>query len=154
MKLYDLHTASALAEIPEPVLSVWVEEGKVSAVTNLGGLFGQRGYCFDESGLRRIQELAAERQSDRARSGSNAHSRSVERKSHKRDKSAPDAEFYSVAEVAGMWNLSPDTIRRLFQDEKGVIPLGEANPRGKRRRVTLRIPREVVERVKRKRAKK
>jgi hypothetical protein len=63
-------------------------------------------------------------------------------------------DFYTVAEVAALLSLSPDTIRRWFADEAGVIAIGEEHPRGKRKRITLRIPREVVERVKRKRAKK
>lgn len=61
-------------------------------------------------------------------------------------------ETFTVAEVAAMWNLSTDTVQRMFQDEPGVIALGNKNPRGKRRRVTLRIPRPVMERVKKRRS--
>ena len=71
-----------------------------------------------------------------------------------RRKAPTDADFLTVAQVAERWGLSSDTITRLFADEPGVIALGKEHPRGKRRRVTLRIPVEVVERVKRKRAKK
>jgi hypothetical protein len=63
-------------------------------------------------------------------------------------------ETFTVAEVASMWNLSDDTIRRLVTDEPGVVALGNDHPRGKRPRVTLRIPRQVMERVKRKRSRK
>jgi AraC-like DNA-binding protein len=63
-------------------------------------------------------------------------------------------ETFSVKEIASLLNLSSDTVRRMFADEQGVITLGNENPRGKRRRVTLRIPRNVYERVKRQRAKK
>jgi hypothetical protein len=51
-----------------------------------------------------------------------------------------------------IWQLSTDTIQRLLQDEPGVVTLGNKNPRGKRKRVMLRIPREVMERVKRRRS--
>jgi hypothetical protein len=61
-------------------------------------------------------------------------------------------EFFTVLQIASMWQLSRDTIQRLFQDEAGVIPLGNQNPRGKRKRVTLRIPRAVMERVKKRRS--
>ena len=56
---------------------------------------------------------------------------------------------YSVSEVAEMWKLSPDTVRRLFQAEPGVLVLGEAERKyGKRSRyLTLRIPESVLERV-------
>jgi len=55
---------------------------------------------------------------------------------------------YTVAEVAAMWNLSPDKVRRLFENEPGVVVLGDEAPhRGKRRYRTLLIPESVVERV-------
>ncbi len=59
---------------------------------------------------------------------------------------------FTVAQIASIWQLSTDTIQRLVQDEPGVITLGNKNPRGKRKRVMLRIPREVMERVKRRRS--
>jgi hypothetical protein len=54
---------------------------------------------------------------------------------------------YAVTEISEMWNLSPDKVRDLFEHEPGVLVLGERNPRHKRRYVTLRIPKSVVERV-------
>lgn len=55
---------------------------------------------------------------------------------------------YSVGEIAQMWNISDDSVRRLFEREPGVIPLGnEKSSWRKRRYITLRIPEEVAERV-------
>lgn len=55
---------------------------------------------------------------------------------------------YTVAEVAAMWSLSPDAVRKVFENEPGVLVLGGAHPtRGKRRYTTLRIPEFVLERV-------
>jgi hypothetical protein len=54
---------------------------------------------------------------------------------------------FTVAEVAQMWNLSEDAVRKRFRNEPGVLMLGDANPRGKRRYLTLRIPSSVLERV-------
>ena len=54
---------------------------------------------------------------------------------------------YAVTEIAEMWNLSVDKVRELFEDERGVLVLGERSPRRKRRYVTLRIPQTVLERV-------
>jgi hypothetical protein len=54
---------------------------------------------------------------------------------------------YAVAEIAELWNLSPDKVRELFENEPGVLVLGERSPRHKRRYVTLRIPQKVLERV-------
>jgi hypothetical protein len=54
---------------------------------------------------------------------------------------------YSPSELAELWGLSSDTIRRLFEDEPGVVTIGERKPRRKRRYVTLRIPQSVAARV-------
>jgi hypothetical protein len=55
---------------------------------------------------------------------------------------------FDIAEIAQRWNLSPDTIRRLFENEPGVLILGETRSRrGKRRYLTLRIPESVLARV-------
>jgi hypothetical protein len=59
---------------------------------------------------------------------------------------------YSVAEIAALWNLSSDVIRRLFRDEPDVLVIGDSNPRHKRRYVTLAIPESVVVRVHRSRS--
>ena len=47
---------------------------------------------------------------------------------------------YSVTEVAGIWNLSRDSVRRIFRREPGVLVIGE-------RYITLRIPESVLQRV-------
>jgi len=47
---------------------------------------------------------------------------------------------YSVSEVAGLWNLSRDSVRRIFRCEPGVLVIGD-------RYVTLRIPESVLQRV-------
>ncbi len=54
---------------------------------------------------------------------------------------------YSVFEVAEMWNVSSETIRRLFHNEPGVLIFGSAETRYKRNRETMRIPASIVERV-------
>jgi len=59
-----------------------------------------------------------------------------------------EEQHYAVAEVAELWNLSTDAVRKLFEQEPDVMVIGDDQPRGKRRRYrTLRIPRSVVERV-------
>ena len=54
---------------------------------------------------------------------------------------------YAVTEIAEMWNLSPDKVREIFEDEPGVLVIGDRRPRRKRRYVTLRIPQSVLQRV-------
>jgi hypothetical protein len=65
---------------------------------------------------------------------------------------APAASFavrhYSPAEIAELWGLSVDSVRKMFENEPGVLVLGNTQPRrGKRSYTTLRIPEPVIERV-------
>ena len=54
---------------------------------------------------------------------------------------------YTVDEIAQAWKLSPDKVRRLFENEAGVLVLENPGAFSKRRYRTLRIPKSVVERV-------
>jgi hypothetical protein len=54
---------------------------------------------------------------------------------------------YSLDELARLWNLSADTVRRLFEREPGVLVIERARSRDSRRYRTLRIPESVAERV-------
>jgi hypothetical protein len=56
-----------------------------------------------------------------------------------------------VAQLAAEWGFSTDKIRELFRNEPGVLKLKDENAAKKRKRsyVTLRIPPEVAQRVKR-----
>jgi hypothetical protein len=56
------------------------------------------------------------------------------------------AKHYSVDELAELWGVSVDSIRRIFRDEPGGLKIGENSPKHKRP-LTLRIPESVVERV-------
>jgi hypothetical protein len=44
-------------------------------------------------------------------------------------------------------NLSQDYVRKLFQNEAGVLVLGDQSSKYKRRYTTLRIPESVLRRV-------
>ncbi len=64
------------------------------------------------------------------------------------DRTASQAEvarLWSPGQLAEQWSLSVDTVRRLFEREAGVLVIGTERYR------TLRIPQEVVDRVRRKR---
>jgi len=57
-------------------------------------------------------------------------------------------QHFAPAEIAELWNLSADTVRKLFENEPGVLVLGNQQPRrGKRSYTTPRIPAHVLERV-------
>lgn len=76
-------------------------------------------------------------------------SSTVATKSIPTDMSRATERHYSVAEVAEMWQISPNAVRKLFQNEPGVLALGDVRPKYGRRRgyVTLRIPQSVLDRV-------
>jgi hypothetical protein len=50
-----------------------------------------------------------------------------------------------------MWGLSEKTVRRMFEEEDGVLQWGNPETRRKRGYITLRIPESVLLRVHRKR---
>jgi hypothetical protein len=54
---------------------------------------------------------------------------------------------YSVLELAELWNLSENTIRRMFENEPGVLKGGSREEPFTRRYTTLRIPETVALRV-------
>jgi hypothetical protein len=55
---------------------------------------------------------------------------------------------YTPAEIAELWHLSAEEVRKIFGNEPGVLVIGNVKPHyGRRRYATLRIPEHVVERV-------
>jgi hypothetical protein len=58
-----------------------------------------------------------------------------------------DERHYTPQELADMWKVSVDVIRRAFRDEPGVLKIGEKSPKHKQQYLTLRIPESVVDRV-------
>jgi hypothetical protein len=151
--MYSVKEAARRAGISEELLLLWISTKRIQPATDTPAVQlpvpGRPGevredfavpafYAFDDHNIEQIRALAEKPQSKR---GNPVTLPAVK-------------DYYTVVEVAALLNLSPDTIRRLFADEQGVITLGDPHPRGKRRRVTLRIPKDVLERVKRKRAKK
>jgi hypothetical protein len=60
---------------------------------------------------------------------------------------SPPERHYAVREVAGILNLSDDKVRRMFQEEPGVLVIGDQTTKSKRRYTTLRIPESVLKRV-------
>ena len=75
------------------------------------------------------------------------------RRENKRDEDAPEertqAAFerhYSVEELAKMWHVSDEFVRRLFLREPGVVVFWRQRP-GRRVYRTIRIPESVAARV-------
>jgi hypothetical protein len=54
---------------------------------------------------------------------------------------------YAPAELGDLWNLSADTVRRMFENEPGVLVFENPERSSHRRFRTLRIPESVAARV-------
>jgi hypothetical protein len=54
---------------------------------------------------------------------------------------------YSIKEISRMWGISGGTVHKLFDNESGVIRIGNPEGRFKRKYITLRIPESVMIRV-------
>jgi hypothetical protein len=54
---------------------------------------------------------------------------------------------YSPAELGELWNLSADTVRRMFENEPGVLVFENPVRSSSRRFRTLRIPESIAARV-------
>lgn len=59
----------------------------------------------------------------------------------------PNQTHYTVEQVAEMWNMSRDSVTRLFRDEPGVMKITRPGNRYKRAYTTIRIPESVLNRV-------
>ncbi len=59
---------------------------------------------------------------------------------------SPFERHFTPKELAALWCLDESTVRRLFQDEPGVLKIGQAGRRNKRDYLTLRIPESTAER--------
>jgi len=54
---------------------------------------------------------------------------------------------YTVAEVAGLWQISEETVRKLFRDVPGVLKIGAPERLHKRGYFLLRIPETILQKV-------
>jgi hypothetical protein len=56
-------------------------------------------------------------------------------------------QHYTVPQLASMWAMSPETVRRMVEHEPDVMRVGEGESRNKRRYYTYYIPESVARRV-------
>jgi hypothetical protein len=54
---------------------------------------------------------------------------------------------FSVGTLSELWCYSPDTVTKMFCDVPGVLKIGTPAGRGKRPRITLRIPESIAAKV-------
>jgi hypothetical protein len=56
-------------------------------------------------------------------------------------------EHFTPKQLADAWGVSTETVRQIFREEQGVLKIGKPGTRVRRGYFTLRIPKEVAERV-------
>jgi hypothetical protein len=124
--------------VPVVQLRLWLEAGKITATRterNKQVMLGEeKVYFFSEGDIEPIRRFAT---------------KVGPKKQGAKEQFVDDGEqeFFTVAQIASLWHLSTDTIQRMFQDEPGVLPVGKL--RGKRRKI--RIPRAVMDRIRKRR---
>lgn len=152
---FTLEEAAKLAEVNPLDLMEMVESGKVKPsslidlltagapvdlIISSGSIINRPDppALFTREKIREIQALNAPKADSKS-----SPTRTVKVWNPKADPNL----IYTPAELARAWELSPATIRRLFESEDDVLKHGEENPRKRRRYVTLRIPQNVALRV-------
>jgi hypothetical protein len=54
---------------------------------------------------------------------------------------------YTIAEVAAMWSLSKQTVRRILKKEAGVLVIGRPGNERRQGYQTVRVPESVLQRI-------
>jgi hypothetical protein len=142
MELYDPEKAAALAGVNELDLLDWVETGKIRptirVIKEMPFSPGPH-FQFSREDVKKIRDLAngIATKENTAKPATPLKAWTPDAKTH---------DHYTPAELARAWGLSLHTIRRLFEDEAGVMKIGRSSQK-KRKYVTMRIPPAVALRV-------
>jgi hypothetical protein len=56
-------------------------------------------------------------------------------------------QHFTIPELAALWSLDPNTVRRWFENRDDVLKFGHEHRARKRRHVSIRIPASVAEKV-------
>lgn len=56
-------------------------------------------------------------------------------------------QHYTVPELAKLWAISPQAIRKMFENHPGVLKIERKQTKYKRRYTSIRIPHSVAEKV-------
>ena len=102
-------------------------------------------YQFTESDIKRLTEFVKRKSSPQKQTESKENPATPSKRSWQPSKD--DYEHYSPPDLAELWGLSVDMLRRIFMTEPGVLKLGTPGTRSRRAYYALRIPQEVALRV-------
>jgi hypothetical protein len=68
-------------------------------------------------------------------------------KAWKQMNSTATERHYTIAEISAMWSLSRRTIRRILDNEPGILALGHPGNEHRQRYQRLRVPESVLRRI-------
>lgn len=134
--LFSPDEAAELADVKPAQLKLWLQTGKFKTNNwsrSQPACLSEPSYFFTEEDVARLVAFAAAQGKRKPRSDS---------------AEVVQSGFFTAAQLAQQWNLSEDVIRKEFENEPGVLKLARKR-KGKRPYKTLRIPKDVAERVKR-----
>lgn len=138
--LYSVQDASELVGIRANVLLRWISVGEFRTARETEKLIPEQ-YFLTESDIKRLMSaIAASVGSQRSKSRPKILSWSPR---------PGDGLHYDTEDLAGAWGLSVHIVRRMFENESGVLKLNGGDTKRARSRTTLRIPSDVVLRVRR-----
>jgi hypothetical protein len=154
--IFTIKQATAKVGISEGLLVLWIDSGKFKPSSEISmkssyfpmGSLAQRAIAAHAGGPD-VEVLGWNRfhltDEDIERLGA-----MVEQTAERKSKAPAHVKgsHYTVQELATEWGVSEDTIRKMFEDEPGILRHGKSvNRRGKRRYLSIRIPEEVAQRV-------
>jgi hypothetical protein len=138
--VYSVQDASELVGIRPGVLLQWMAVGTLRIVSEISSPIPEQ-YFFTESDIKRLMSaIAASVESKRAKSRPKILTWSPK---------TDDGLHYGTEQLARAWGLSSHIVHKMFENESGVLRLIAGDPEQTRCRVTLRIPSDVVLRVRR-----
>jgi hypothetical protein len=150
---FTIKQAAAKVGISEGLLILWISTGKFKPSIELstrnhgltgtpkmaleafagpdGEAFGWNRFLLTAEDVKRLSAMVEQTAERKAREPAHVPGR-----------------HYTAKQLAVEWGMSPDTIRKLFEDEPGVLRHGKnTSRRGKRRYLSIRIPEEVAQRI-------
>jgi hypothetical protein len=148
--MFNIQQAATKAGVSPGLLHLWVNIGKIKPSIDTTISPGTVDAIQDPIAKKALKQWTEHRDETAGWIFTNEDVKKI-RRTAKRFKAweggTKEVDSYTTADLAQEWNLSADTIRKLFEAEKGVLKIGDSNPKHKRRYITLRIPKAVAERV-------
>jgi hypothetical protein len=132
MVFLTVQEAAEAADVKPALLKLWLQTGKFKIASSGTSVMGGKFYFFTEPDIVRLMKFVKSEPKQKA----------IKEKE-------PSDKHLTPARLAKEWDISAEKIRDIFRNEPDVIKIGKPATRHRRAYVTLRIPKEVAVRVRR-----